>query len=350
MSKTPSSSACTKLPSIPAVTTLAAGISDSATTITLTSDAAFASVGSGGLVQALTITDPAGAQSPEVVYATDIPSAGQRTVQRGMEGTAAQTWSSGSIVSARVTAGMLENFAQVDDGALVIDPSGHIGRNWLGPNAVQVGGFPVLQLARSNLGGSSEFADGNLSREIVGGTLTLNLGATATWASGVTYEPHSVVVPPTPDSRQYCYEPLSVGTYSNTTTTPSFTPDDSCSALNGANEVGSWVSVNPAALMQDISSVPGNRALVVTEVGFLCSAYGSGSAPVVSIGADLSPTRFASSVALSQITAVGHVHRIPITNGGATCEYRLTFSLVTPSSADFRGRFYWKGFFIEMAV
>ena len=333
-----------------AVTTLAAGISDSATTITLTSDAAFASVGSDGLVQAMTITDPAGAQSPEVVIAIDVPGASQRTVQRGMDGTAAQTWSSGAVVSARVTAGMLSNFAQVDDGALVIDPSGHIGRNWLGPDAVQVGGFPVLQLARSNLGGSSNFADANLSREIVGGTLTLNLGATATWASGVNYGPHSVVVPPTPDSRQYCYEPLAVGAYSNTTTTPSFTPDDSCSALNGADEVGSWVSINPAALEQGISSAPGDKVLVVTEVGFLCSAYGSGSAPVVSIGADSSPTRFASSVSLSQITDAGHVHRIPVTAGGATCEYKLTFSLVTPSSADFRGRFYWKGFFIDRAV
>ena len=41
-----------------AVTTLAAGISNSATTITLTADAAFATVGTGGLIQALTITDP----------------------------------------------------------------------------------------------------------------------------------------------------------------------------------------------------------------------------------------------------------------------------------------------------
>lgn len=333
-----------------AVTTLAAGISDSATTITLTSDTDFASVGVGGLVQALTITDPANVLPPEIVYATAIPGAEQRTVERGMDGTTAQTWGAGAIVSARVTAGMLGNFAQVDDGALVINQSGPIGRNWLGPDAVQVGGYPVLQLVRSNLGGSSNFADANLSREIVGGTLTLNLGTAATWTSGANYEQHSVVVPPTPDSRQYCYEPFADAAYSNTTTTPSFTPDDSCSALNGADEVGSWVSINPAALEQGISSVPGNKALVVTEVGFLCSAYGSGSAPVVSIGADSSPTRFASSVSLSQITDAGHVHRIPVTNGGATCEYKLTFSLVTPSSADFRGRFYWKGFFIDRAV
>lgn len=333
-----------------AVTTLEEGVSDSAITITLTSDAAFASVGSGGLVQAMTITDPAGVQSPEVVHATAIPGAGQRTVLRGQDGTTAQTWGAGAIVSARVTAGMLDSFAQVDDGALSLSASGIRGRNWLGVNAVQTGGFPVLQLVRSDLGGSSDYADGNVSREVVGGTLHLNLGTVATWTSGANYGGHSVVVPPVPDSRQYCYEPSAPSAASNTTTTPSFTPDGSCPALQGADEVGKWVSINPAALEHGISAVPGNKVLVVTEVGFVCTSHGGGSAPVVSIGADSSPTRFASGVALSQITAARHVHRIPVSFGGAACEYKLTFSLVTPSSGDFRGRFYWKGFFLEMAV
>lgn len=334
-----------------AVTTLAAGISDSATTITLTSDAAFdSSVGSDGLVQAMTITDPANVLPPEVVYATAMPGAGQRTVTRGREGTTAQTWGAGAIVSARVTAGMLRNFAQVVDGALSLSASGIRGRNWLGDGAVQTGGFPVLQLVRSDLGGSSDYADGNVSREVVGGTLHLNLGTVATWTSGIYYPGHAVVVPPVPDSRQYCFEPSASAAASQTTTTPSFTPDDSCPALQGADEVGKWVSINPAALEQGISAVPGNKVLVVTEVGFVCTSHGGGSAPVVSIGADSSPTRFASGVALSQITAAGHIHRIPVSAGGAACEYKLTFSLVTPSSGDFLGRFYWKGFFLEMAV
>ena len=334
-----------------AVTTLAAGISDSATTITLTSAAAFAGVGAEvGLIQALTITDPANVLPPEVVYATAIPGIGQRTVTRGQDGTTAQTWGAGAIVSARVTAGMLRSFAQITDGALSLSESGTRGRNWLGDGAVQTGGFPVLQLVRSNLGGSPNDADGNLSREVVGGTLHLNLGTVATWASGENYDGYAVVVPPVPDSRQYCYEPSAPGAVSNTTTTPSFTPDDSCPALDVADEVGNWVSVDPAALDQNILDVPGSKVLVVTEVGFVCASHGGGSAPVVSIGADSSPTRFASSVALSQITAPGHVHRIPVSAGGAACEGTLTFSLVTPSSADFRGRFYWKGFFLEMAV
>lgn len=334
-----------------AVTTLAAGISDSATTITLTAVAAFAGVDTDmGLIQALTITDPANVLPPEVVYATAIPGAGQRTVVRGMDGTTAQTWGAGAIVSARVTAGMLRSFAQVDDGALSLSESGIRGRNWLGEGAVQTGGFPVLQLVRSNLGGPSYVADGNVSREVVGGTLHLNLGTAATWASGETYGGHAVVVPPVPDSYQYCFEPSASAAASHTTTTPSFTPGGSCPALEGADEVGKWVAINPAMLNQGIYDVPGNMALVVTEVGFVCASYGGGSAPVVSIGADSSLTQFASSVALSQITAAGHVHRIPVSVGGAACVGDLTFSLVTPSSGDFRGRFYWKGFFLELAV
>ena len=336
-----------------AVTTLAAGISDTATTITLTSDAGFSYIDEDeGHIQALTITDPANVLPPEVVYATAIPGAGQRIVTRGREGTTAQTWVADAIVSARVTAGMLGSFAQVVEGALSLGAFGIRGRNWISENAVQTGGFPILQLARSNLGGSSDDADGNLSREVVGGTLHLNLGTVATWTSGTEYDKHAVVVPPVPDSYQYCFEPSAQGVTSNTTTTPSFSSSDPCPALGmgGAAEVGKWVPINPAELNQVMYPVPGNRVLVVTEVGFVCASHGGGSAPVVSIGADLSPTRFASGVALSQITAAGHVHRIPVSVGGAMCEEKLTFSLVTPSSGDFRGRFYWKGFFLETAV
>lgn len=336
-----------------AVTTLATGISDIETAITLTSDAAFATtVGTGGLIQALTITDPANVLPSEVVYATAIPGAGQRTVERGQDGTTAQTWGAGAIVSARVTAGMLDSFAQVTDGALSLSASGIRGRNWLGGYAVQTGGFPVLQLVRSNLNKSANDVDGNVSREVVGGTLHLNLGTVATWTSGENYSGHSVVEPPTPDSYQYCYEPSALGAAANTTTTPDFTPGPggTCDALNGVNEVGKWVSIDPAALNLSFSNVPGDSVLVVTEVGFVCTSHGGGSAPVVSIGADSSPTRFASSVSLSQITADWHIHRIPVSAGGAMCEEKLTFSLVTPSSGDFLGRFYWKGFFLEMAV
>lgn len=331
-----------------AVTTLASGLADDASTITLTDDFGFDSLSGGDAVQILTITDPNGVQDPEIVTATGVPGSNQRTVVRGLEGTIAQVWSAGAIVSARITAETLLRFPQATDLEVSLFPEAPVGRNWIGSSVLQFGGFPVLQVARSDMHAASEYMDANLSREVVGGTLPLNLGTAPTWTSGVNYTHGAVVAPPTPDGWQYCFEPAVLGGASQTTTTPEFSSLDPCAALMGGTVVGSWFPINPSALEQVISAILGSKGLVVTEVGFICMGHGGGSAPVVSIGADSAPTRFASSVALSQITAAGHIHRIPISSGGAMCGSKLTFALVTPSSGNFHGRFYWKGFFAEL--
>ena len=329
-----------------AVTTLAAGISNSATTITLTSDVAFATVGSDGLVQALTITDPANILPPEVVYATAIPGAGQRTVTRGQDGTTAQTWGAGAIVSARVTAGMLGSFVQADDEGVLLIPGVAAGRNWRGVGAVQMGGFQYLQPQRSVVGSLANDIDPNLGVELVGASVYVSLGATPTWTSGATYRQGDVIVPPTPvpGVDQYCYEPRSnLADSSATTTTPAFA-STACPALNGAADVGFWTPIDLSSLTVDTGSLPGGAEILVSEVGFICSNYSAGTAPVVSIGINGDTSKYASSVSLSQISDVGHVHRIQVTAGGVVGVPR--FSLVTPGTATFVGRFYWRGFLL----
>lgn len=327
-----------------AVTTLAAGISDSATTITLTSDTAFASVGAGGLVQAMTITDPANVLSPEVVYATAIPSAGHRTVLRGQEGTTAQTWGAGAIVSARVTAGMLGSFVQADDEGVLLIPGVSTGRNWRGPGVVQMSGFQFLQQQRSAVGSSANDIDPNLGVELVGAGVYVSLGSTPTWTSGATYYQGNIVQPPVSNGYQYCFETRNnINDSTSTTTTPAFgsTP---CAALNGSTDVGFWTPVDLSYLNVGTGSLPGGAEILVSEVGFICSNYSAGTAPVVSIGINGDTTKYASSVSLSQIAAAGHVHRIPVTAGGEVGQPK--FSLVTPGSGTFVGRFYWRGFLL----
>lgn len=333
-----------------AVTTLAAGITNSATTITLTSDSAFSSSIYDDPIQVLTITDPAGVLAPEIVYATRRPTANQRTVVRACEDTTAQAWPSGAVVSARVTAGMLQSFAQMVDGALSLSPNGPRGKNWLDQKAVQTGGFPVLQIGRSLPDVDANTMDPNVSREIVGGTLPLDLGTVSTWVSDATYYPFAVVEPTTPNGKQYCFQPNSPSQTASTTAQPAFGTDP-IPALNGSTEVGTWIPIDRTDLRQSgLDTMPANSALVVTEVGFYCTDYGAGSAPVVSIGDSASATRFASAVSLSQITGYGGVHRIPISTGGATIgsSGHLKFACVTPSSGTFKGRFYWKGFMLAM--
>lgn len=327
-----------------AVTTLAAGISNSATTITLTSDAAFATVGTEGLIQALTITDPANVLPPEVVYATAIPGAGQRTVARGLDGTTAQTWGAGAVVSARVTAGMLGSFVQADDEGALLIPGVAAGRNWRGAGAVQMGGFQSLQPQRSLVGGAESQIDPNLGVELVGASVYVSLGTTPTWASGAVYSFGDVVLPPAATGYQYCFESRSnLADISATTTTPAF-DTTACAALDGSTDVGYWTPMDTSFISVDTGMLPGLTEILVSEVGFICSNYSAGTAPVVSIGIYGDTSKYASSVSLSQISDVGHVHRIPVTAGGVVGTPR--FTLVTPGTATFVGRFYWRGFLL----
>ncbi len=316
-----------------AVTTLSAGISDSDETIYLTSVVAFSQLYAGE-VQALTISDPSGGQEPEIVLAYESGEGDQRTVSRGEDGTAAKAWPAGSIVSARVTAGMLESFDQTTRKSGVTEShAGNLtGVNWLGSDVVQSGGVPVLQYSAHALR-----TEANVSHEVVASLMPVELGTVAIWEAETPYKGFDIVVPPTPDGMQYCFQPAE----KNSTSWKSSWDD--------ADDNGAWVGRNvgniEAYVMPDSLC-----ALVVTEVGFICTAYGSGSAPVVSIGADGDSTRFAASVALSQFTDGGEIHRIPVPAGGALVHDRLQFSLVTPSSASLVGMFYWRGFFVQVAM
>jgi len=85
-------------------TTLAAGISNSATSITLTSATGLPAIGSGEVFY-LTITS---GSKREIVIATDDALTPSFTVTRGAEGTTGQTFLSGSTVELRVTANSID--------------------------------------------------------------------------------------------------------------------------------------------------------------------------------------------------------------------------------------------------
>lgn len=329
-----------------AATTLSLALPAGSTLMQLASSSKFAGSVYPDLVQAMTISDPANVLAPEIVYAIGSPDSNQRTVIRAREGTAARAWPSGSIVSARITAGMLGSFPQVVDGALSLTES-HRGRNWLGGGVLQVGGFPVLQRARVLPGAGANLMDPNLSREIIGATVDVHLGPVSAWAADTTYYAYATVEPPTPNGLQYYFHPESrLGATSNTTTPPAFGADV-VPALDGSTEVGYWLPVDRTNLRQKLPSYAYGWFFVPTEFGFSGSSYGSGSVPTVSVGTETDPTRFASGVPLSQINGYACIHRIPVDVQGSVNFQSLVFRCDTPSSEEFSGRFYWKGFFIE---
>lgn len=92
-------------------TALAATASSAATTLTLASTANLPTI-PAGQAWALTLNDAATGQVYEVVYVTAISGA-VLTVQRGQEGTTAQTWAIGDYAFSGPTAGQMAAFPQL---------------------------------------------------------------------------------------------------------------------------------------------------------------------------------------------------------------------------------------------
>jgi hypothetical protein len=97
------------------VTNLADDISDSDTTMTVTTGTGsiFPAPGAGEIL-AITILDAATQLTWEIVYCTNI-TGDVLTIIRGEENTAAIAWTAGAIVTALVTAGGLTNCVQTDE-------------------------------------------------------------------------------------------------------------------------------------------------------------------------------------------------------------------------------------------
>lgn len=160
------------------------------------------------------------------------------------------------------------------------------------------------------------------------------------------YSDGSVVAPPTPDGFNYVFQAADGWQSSQTTTTPSFSgTNSSCDALNSASVVGLWVPI-PDPLIINLN-FPNSYGLMLTEVGFICMDYGATTDASISVGTSAATTRFASAVALADVDATGDVHRIPVTTGGAMVD-NLRFTLSTAATGNLVGRFYWRGFFVQM--
>ena len=192
--------------------------------------------------------------------------------------------------------------------------------------------------------------DQALGREVVGGSLLVNLGAVPTWLSGNTYNAFSIVKPAVDDGFQYLFSTLKQGETTRATAMP-------FDGLGGAVEAyyddtqefqsGMWVPIEMPVKVSHYIGAPQSRLFVPTELGFVCFNHGGGASPSVSIGTDTNPTLLVNNQALSQITGSNSIHRFPIGTGGQMLDGVIRFSLSSAAATGaFIGRFYWKGFFI----
>lgn len=365
-----------------AVSTLASGIDEYATTITLTAGggALFdAPATADGTVQPVTLTHESAPGLYEIARLLEVGgSADEFVVERGVEGSTSLAWPAGAKVSARVTADMLKAFLQVDQQGMVVHPGASAsmqnvyefapqGRRTLnsrenvfafngrsvGDNVVQISAYPVLQNYPSRNPPFDTSAgvehDPGFSTPSVGGSDFVDLGVPPAWANNAYYYQGSVVVPTGGGTKQFSLQLLdeeNIFFVPSGATEPDFV-NGPLSVTYGGEVRGYWT---PTDLPIDIQrTFVYGRRLVVTEIGFIASRFSASTAPVVSIGTLADPTKFANAVALSQIAARGDVHRIPITAGGASID-NIRFRLDTAATGGrFLGRFYWRGFFTALS-
>lgn len=340
-----------------AETTLAVGLNtgEEAMTVANASMLPSLSEGAGGI--ALTLTHSSFPGLFEVVLVTDVSGAPELLVTRGYEGDQ-QDWPIGTHVRGNITARMLGAMLQQDDETKVVRmPSGNavllgsvkassttaFSGSFVGngksrmASAVQISGFPILQLAATD----GNDLDRNFSNMHIGGTPPMELGMVPTWADG-QYRRGSVVAPTTPTGYQYWLEINDINTdYLSLAGEPAFSGENPVDVDGGTF----WAIETPA----DFST--GNvQGLVVTEVGFICQRYGGSAPPSVSIGTASAPTRYANAQSMTSITASNTIHRFPIAVGGPIVHFEaLRFQVTTPAAGGrCLGRFYWHGFFVEL--
>jgi hypothetical protein len=285
------------------------------------------------------------------------------TVQRGVELSPGlsvpPSWPIGTFMEGRVTALMLGGFQQTSDqnaevryerrgSAGLVRPSSNLG----GAEVFALNGYPALPDFRSRantFGVPPTLQDPVFAPEVVGGTFPIDLGSAAAWAAGTTYKHLAVVVPSTPDGYQY-WLALNAGVDSSTTdVAPTFAGPGTTEARNGYSPddvvVGYWI---PTDLTRDITlQLATDAKFVLTEVGFMARDVTAGTPPYVSIGTDIDATKFVNNQQLTQITDNGHVHRFPISSGGDMVEYLRFVVDSAAAGGRFRGRFYFRGFFLN---
>lgn len=152
-------------------TTLAGAVTNSATTITLSSAANLPASITSGSVLALVLNDVATRTNYEIVYATAISGA-TLTVTRAQEGTAARAWSVGDYVYITTTAGQMGSFFQGTPGT--VSSVGVSG----GSTGLTTTGGPVTGSGTITLGGTLAITNGGTGATTAAQAIA-NLGAAA---------------------------------------------------------------------------------------------------------------------------------------------------------------------------
>lgn len=301
-----------------------------------------------------TLVNPDQRDAVEIVFIVKINNL-PKTVEvlRGQEGTTALDWDAGTKLECRITAGML-NAARANaeyspkSGGLSINYAENLraysfasasptGSNLI-PNSWGIGGSPVLAEA-----GGADYITMSSSVEGVGRTVAVELGVAPDYQSDKTYYPGAIV--------KSTEAPFTVFAASRSMM---LGPGVSKPVLG--NDFWAEVSEDADGGITRICFEEGrddpDTWFYPSEIGFICEDYAATSTPTVSVGeldasgAVVSKTNLVNAVPLTGID--GSHQRIALATNIKNGIRGMIFSIDTAAAGGtFRGRFYWKGLFIN---
>lgn len=318
-----------------------------------------------GLIQAITLSDPADPGTYEIVYATEKFVGSTSTllyVTRGQEGTVKQSWNDGTVVSARVTAGMLDSFEQKKpppDGRVALGAGAAVhGASGVAINAVSdssglvaIGGYPAVRFRTPE---PRDMSKNVLAYEAVTTTAMLELTASGlrAWEPGILMSESYPKGPSTPDGNQYVLtidDFPAVRRVQAGATEPAWNTTGQYTEFTQASEPGVSGRWSRANLAEGVVQEFGEAILLFpTEVGFISGGVSLGSTPVyVTIEDATSGEPLVLNQPLTDILGSGHWHRFTsIPNKGLQS---IRFKVVSSGDAAYvMGRFYAKGVFVSV--
>lgn len=358
-----------------AASTLAAGISDVATTITL-------ATGTGALFQSPTTPDYelatiSDGTNWEVVKIT-ARTGDTLTVTRAFEGTA-RAWTTGGTIEGRVTKATLELFTQgLDTSSFVLKPTGEIA---IGTSATAGGTFDI------SIGTNSASTYGN-SVSIGYNSVANNAGISV--GRETVSQPYGVAVGATANAKQYgvaigrgatCgpFGGVAIGDYAYAVDTDyavaiggyaeariplthvvaglSIVRNDNNLVTGYGDEIVDYVGQQNIILSKEINlktvlddavtlAIPTGSTFFLDEIGVvITSASGVTGQPSISFGITGNTTAILASTPTTKSAAKGRDVFTPLSKDGVTS---LTASVKTAATGTtLLGRFYWKGILVE---
>lgn len=307
--------------------------------------------------QRLTIEHPGHPEiPPEIVRAIQLePVYPMIKIVRGQEGTTAQSWPAGAVMTGRVTAGMLAALAQSDtsDGTVARETiDDRYSSYWVvsGMTHMRYSALRGAPEPENNATDPKQIAYALCALEVVRQSGIHDFGVPPLHSAATTYMPGDVVRPATPDGYQYTlYQPKGV----TLGVSGAVTFGANTSMYDGAsNTIGVWPRVaHPVDVTQDIVAPGGpvGAGMIVAECGVVILLTSATTAPAFDIGVPGDTTAFASAQAATFTAVTGGsigLLRAPAISHQKLVR-QLTFKVTTSADAPCRGYFYCRGVLVN---